>query len=68
MKRSPKWTDDGFSPTGVDIRQACIAIQAKWTEAERRKRAGLPKLEPWQPPMVPGGQFSSSDFDAEVEA
>lgn len=54
---------DKYLPTVGDIRNACEEIQDKWSDHERRKRAGLPRLEPWNPPMVPAALFTG---DSEV--
>ncbi len=33
-------TEDFYCPTAEEIRAACRAIQATWSEAERRRRRG----------------------------
>ncbi len=44
-------------PSEREILDACHEIQQKWTDAERRRRAGLPKVQYWVPPMVPTEQL-----------
>jgi len=41
-----------FRPTPHEIRSACERIQQRWSDRERRKRAGRPKNEHWSPPLV----------------
>ncbi len=41
-----------FLPTSHDIRQACDRIQQKWSDRERRKRAGWTEGGQWLPPVV----------------
>ncbi|MHB8972138.1 MAG: hypothetical protein ACYC3X_06505 [Pirellulaceae bacterium] len=41
-----------FMPTSLDIRQACDKIQERWSERERRKRAGWVEGQHWLPPLV----------------
>ena len=51
MKRTRKMLEDR-EPSGQDIREACELIQSRWTDSERRRRAGLPKVEYWRPPTI----------------
>lgn len=39
-------------PTPAEIAAACRAIQAGWSDRERRYRAGLPDYEPYTVPRV----------------
>jgi hypothetical protein len=40
-------TEPEYMPTPEEIRQACLAIQATWSEAERaRRRAMIPARKP----------------------
>ncbi len=32
--------DENYCPSAEDIRKACLAIQATWSEAERLRRSG----------------------------
>ena len=41
-----------FEPSARDIRRACEKIQEKWSDQERRKRAGEQHREHWLPPLV----------------
>lgn len=53
-----------FIPTPEEIRRACLRIQATWSEAERRKRAGI-VVEPWEPPQVDSRElFGAPERDA----
>ncbi len=61
----PSHAPEKHVPTSFAIRSACRQIQTQWSEAERRKRAGLPKLDPWIPPIIPVQQFG---LDGELEA
>ncbi|MCP4195324.1 MAG: hypothetical protein GY768_32390 [Planctomycetaceae bacterium] len=51
MKRTRKMLEDR-DPSWKDIREACERIQSRWTDSERRRRAGLPKVEYWGPPLI----------------
>lgn len=59
--RSSK-TVDQYVPSGRDIRDACRIIQSGWSDHERRKRAGLPRYEPWAPPFVHASQLGDTDI------
>lgn len=58
---------DDHLPSRRDIRAACDRIQAVWSDTERRKRAGLPREEPWLPPTIRSTQLGlegESDSDS----
>jgi hypothetical protein len=54
-----------FEPTARDIRRACEKIQEKWSDQERRKRAGQAQREHWLPPVV---DLDSLDSDRNAES
>lgn len=66
MRAKSRRTLDQYEPSGRDIRDACRRIQAGWTDHERRKRAGLPRLEPWAPPVVPSS-YLSTEMDTTLD-
>lgn len=41
-----------YRPSKAEIRAACQAYQATWSEEERRRRAGFPPREPYTIPEV----------------
>jgi hypothetical protein len=51
-KKSSKREGKGYQPTAREIRRACASIRENWSDRERRKRAGVPKEEPWTPPQT----------------
>lgn len=53
MKQSPISPNEKDLPSEREIQDACQEIQQKWSDAERRRRAGLPKVQYWLPPFVP---------------
>lgn len=66
MRAHPRRTAlDDHLPSRRDIRDACNRIQAVWSDSERRKRAGLPREEPWLPPTIRSTQLG---FDGEAES
>lgn len=67
MKRKSGLTADEGAPSPRDIVSACRKIQSGWTDHERRKRAGLPKHEAWNPPTIRSNQMGG-DVELESEA
>lgn len=53
MNEAPIAVDEKGVPTHREILDACQRIQQKWSDAERRRRAGLPKAQYWLPPLIP---------------
>jgi hypothetical protein len=51
-------------PSRREIASACRRIQSAWSDNERRKRAGLPKAEAWNPPTIRANQLGA---DVELE-
>ena len=41
-----------IDPTPEEIKERCLAIQAEWTEDERRKRAVLSERPTWMVPQA----------------
>ncbi len=41
-----------YEPTPAEIRAKCAEIQERWSEKERRKRAGGWEDPHWMPPVV----------------
>ena len=67
MKRKATMGADVAAPSRRDIVSACREIQSGWTDNERRKRAGLPRQEAWNPPTIRSSQLGSDvDFDGEA--
>jgi hypothetical protein len=65
MKRKANSAPEHSAPSRRDIASACREIQSGWSDNERRKRAGLPKYEAWNPPTIRSSQLGG---DAEVDA
>lgn len=42
-----------YTPTPDDIARQCESLQCKWSNKERRKRAGLSKEPPLTTPVIP---------------
>jgi hypothetical protein len=66
MKRKSPSPSDHPDPSRRDIRDACERIQSGWSETERRKRAGLPRSEPWLPPLITS--YPAGELETELEA
>lgn len=66
MKARSRTMLDDHLPSRRDIRAACDRIQNHWSETERRKRAGLARVESWAPPLIRGNQLGL-DFESEPE-
>jgi hypothetical protein len=64
MKQKTHQNPQHDGPSRREIADGCREIQAKWSDSERRKRAGLPRWEAWNPPVVPGFQMDC-DFETE---
>jgi hypothetical protein len=64
MKRKADSASEHAAPSRRDILTACREIQSGWSDNERRKRAGLPKYEAWNPPTVRSNQLGG---DVEIE-
>lgn len=62
MKARSRTALDEHLPSRRDIYEACHRIQALWSDKERRKRAGLPREDHWNPPFVRSSQLG---FDAD---
>jgi hypothetical protein len=65
MKRKTSSASEHGAPSRRDIVSACREIQSNWTDNERRKRAGLPKYEAWNPPTIRASQLGG---DVEIES
>jgi hypothetical protein len=52
LRKRPTRANQPFSPSPRAIREECEQIQARWSERERRKRAGRPPGTIWTPPRV----------------
>jgi hypothetical protein len=65
MKETPVPAGERTVPSEREILDACQEIQQKWSETERRRRAGLPKVQFWLPPLIPIEQMG---YDAPHEA
>lgn len=56
------------NPTRKEIHERCLEIQAKWDEATRRKRMGLPgEPEAWQPPVIAYEELGIDDNNKRTE-
>lgn len=67
MKRKANGGLDSTSPSRREIASACREIQTGWSDSERRKRAGLPKHEAWNPPTIRSSQLGADvEFDGDV--
>ena len=64
MSEMPVPAGDKRVPSEREISDACQQIQGKWSETERRRRAGLPKVQYWLPPLICIEQMG---FDADHE-
>jgi hypothetical protein len=64
MKQRTSQDHHQEGPSRREIADGCREIQERWSDTERRKRAGMPRFEPWNPPMIPGYQFDC-DFESE---
>lgn len=65
MKTHSRTVLNDHLPSRRDIRDACSRIQSDWSDSERRKRAGLPREEPWAPPTIRSAQLG---FDADSDS
>jgi hypothetical protein len=65
MKSKTRVAVDHGAPSRRDIDSACREIQSNWTDNERRKRAGLPRYEAWNPPTIRSSQLGG---EVEVES
>ncbi len=52
LRKRPTRTNPPYAPSPRTISQECEHIQARWSERERRKRAGRPPGSTWMPPRV----------------
>ncbi len=52
LRKPPARANQPYSPSPRAIREECEHIQTKWSERERRKRAGRPPGATWTPPRV----------------
>ena len=64
MQETPVPAGERTVPSEREILDACQEIQQKWSETERRRRAGLPKVQFWLPPLIPVEQMG---YDATHE-
>ena len=53
MNEVPVPAGERSVPSEREILDACQQIQQGWSETERRRRAGLPKVQYWVPPLIP---------------
>ncbi len=65
-RRNDERDAEEHNPTRQDIRDACQEIQAGWSDSERRKRAGLPKVSYWNPPTFQANQFGHLESESEA--
>jgi len=66
MKQMPNPAGGQDVPTRREIRDACRQIQDRWSDRERRRRAGLPKVQYWIPPIIPVNQLGcEGEFELE---
>lgn len=50
--KSRRHSPEVYAPTPQQIRDACEAIQATWSDRERRKRSWVNQPVNWMPPTV----------------
>jgi hypothetical protein len=66
MNETPVPASDRSVPSEREILDACHQIQQRWSETERRRRAGLPKVQYWLPPLIPIEQMGG-EVDHETD-
>ena len=50
-------TPPRYQPTPAEIKRACEEIQKRWTDRERRRRAGEDPDSGWTPPVVSSSEL-----------
>ncbi|NIL98083.1 MAG: hypothetical protein GTO53_09795 [Planctomycetales bacterium] len=57
MSAKKRENPPSYQPTPAEIRRACEEIRKRWSQRERRRRAGLDPDGGWMPPTIRSGEI-----------